>query len=262
MRAGITRAKQASISFLKKRNKKLLFRWLTPLIRLTRTAESKSFLVLFFKKELLLPVFIAIMAPIIVRADDSPEDRLRAALRQSVTEMRAAQDQASQAQAQLAQAQSDLTSTKAQLDAANAKLAELGGKQAAKPEELKALQTQLAAAQQQNAALTQGLSKFQSAVQQAQGLAREKDIDSQRAKAGLAANTKALETCKATNAHLIDVSEQVLHLYQDRSFIWVLRKSYEPLIGAAKVDLQNIVQDYDDKIRDQTYVPPPAPNTH
>jgi len=93
-------------------------------------------------------------------------------------------------------------------------------------------------------------------------LAREKDIDSQRSKAGLAANTKALETCKATNARLIDVSEQVLHLYQDRSFIWVLRKSYEPLIGAAKVDIENIVQDYDDKIRDQTYVPPPAANAH
>jgi chromosome segregation ATPase len=254
--------KEASSSFLKKRTKKLLLVWLTRGLRLARQQTSKSFLVLFFKKELLAFTCLLALVTFSARADDTPEDRLRAALRQSVTEMRAAQDQASQAQAQLAQAQSDLASTKAQLDAANAKLAELGGKQAAKPEELKALQSQLAAAQQQNALLTQGLSKFQSAVQQAQSLAREKDIDSQRAKAGLAADNKALDTCKATNARLIDVSEQVLHLYQDRSFIWVLRKSYEPLIGAAKVDLENIVQDYDDKIRDQTYVPPPVPNAH
>jgi outer membrane lipoprotein-sorting protein len=41
-------AKEGSISFLKKRNKKLLFCWPT------RTPENKSFLVLFFKKELLL----------------------------------------------------------------------------------------------------------------------------------------------------------------------------------------------------------------
>jgi chromosome segregation ATPase len=191
-------------------------------------------------------------------ADDTPEDRLRAALRQSVTEMRAAQDQAAQVQAQLTQAQTDLASTKAQLDAANAKLAELAGKTSVKPEQLRALQTSLDAAQQQNAALQQGLSRYQGAVQQAQGLARQKDAESRQAAAGLAANTKALETCKATNKKLIDVSEQVLHLYQDRGFLWVLRKSYEPLIGAAKVDLENIVQDYDDKIRDQEYIPPPA----
>jgi len=38
---------------LKKRNKKLLLFWLTRLVRLARIEESKSFLVLFFKKELL-----------------------------------------------------------------------------------------------------------------------------------------------------------------------------------------------------------------
>ncbi len=190
-----------------------------------------------------------------LHADDTPEDRLRAALRQSVTEMRAAQDQAAQAQAQLAQAQSDLAATKTQLDAANAKLA---GKSDVKPEQLQALQASLQSAQAQNTALQQGLSRYQGAVQQAQSLAREKDAQSRQAEAGLAANTRALETCKATNAKLIDVSEKVLHLYQDRGFLWVLRKSYEPIIGASKVDLENIVQDYDDKIRDQEYIPPAA----
>jgi hypothetical protein len=46
-------AKQGSISFLKKRNKKLLLAWLTRHARSVRTEASKSFLVLFFKKELL-----------------------------------------------------------------------------------------------------------------------------------------------------------------------------------------------------------------
>ena len=191
-------------------------------------------------------------------AQDTPEDRLRAALRQSVTEMRAAQDQAAQAQAQLAQVQSELAASKAQLDAANAKLAAAAGRTAVKPEQLQALQASLQSAQAQNAALQQGLSRYQGAVAQAQGVAREKDAQSRQAEAGLASNTRALETCKATNAKLIDVSEKVLHLYQDRGFLWVLRKSYEPIIGASKVDLENIVQDYDDKIRDQEYVPPAA----
>ena len=191
-------------------------------------------------------------------ADDTPEDRLRAALRQSVTEMRAAQDQAAQAQAALTQAQTDLATTKKQLDEANAKLAETAGKPAAKPEALQALQANLQAAQQQNAALQTGLQRYQGAVAQAQTIARQKDQESRQAQAGLAANTRALQTCKATNAKLIDVSEKTLHLWQDRSFLWVLRKSYEPIIGASKVDLENIVQDYDDKIRDQEYIEPAA----
>jgi hypothetical protein len=44
---------EGSISFLKKRNKKLLLCWLTWLVSSMRNAAGKSFLVLFFKKELL-----------------------------------------------------------------------------------------------------------------------------------------------------------------------------------------------------------------
>jgi len=198
---------------------------------------------------------ILIAAPAALHAEDTPEDRLRAALRQSVSEMRTAQDQAAQAQAQLAQAQSDLAATKAQLDAANAKLA-ANTKPAVKPEEVQQLQASLQAAQQQNAALQQGLSRYQGAVTQAQDIARQKDAESRQAQAGLASNTKALETCKTTNTKLIAVSEQVLNLWRDRGFLWVLRKSYEPIIGADKVTLENLVQDYDDKIRDQEYIPP------
>jgi chromosome segregation ATPase len=187
--------------------------------------------------------------------EQSNEDRLRAALRQSVQEMRAAQDQASQAQASLTQAQTDLATTKAALDAANAKLAEAQGKPAAKPEELAALQAALRQSQANTASVQQGLTKWQGAYQQAADLARTKDAESQRAVAGMTANTRALETCKATNTKLIDVAEQVLHLYETQSFRSILLKSYEPLIGSAKVELQNMVQDYDDKIRDQEYVP-------
>jgi hypothetical protein len=47
-------AKQGSISFLKKRNKKLLLRRLTRRIRLVRTAASKSFWFFFSKKNCFL----------------------------------------------------------------------------------------------------------------------------------------------------------------------------------------------------------------
>jgi hypothetical protein len=59
-KAGQGRQGQGGSSFLKKGTKKLLLCWLTRLVLPTRTEESKSFLVLFFKKELLcwsLPSF-------------------------------------------------------------------------------------------------------------------------------------------------------------------------------------------------------------
>ena len=189
-------------------------------------------------------------------AQDTPEDRLRAALKQSVTEMRAAQDESAQLQAQLTQAQTDLAALKTKFDADEAKVAQFAG--SAKPSDIKAMQAQIDAAKAENDSLQQGLTKYQDALRQAQDFARAREGESNQAAAGLKANTRALETCKATNKKLIDVAEQVLHLYQDHSFLWVLRKSYEPLVGAAKVDLENTVQDYDDKIRDQEYVPPPS----
>lgn len=187
-------------------------------------------------------------------ADDTAEARLRDALKQSVAQMRQAQDSAAAAQAQLASLQAELATAKSQLAADEAKLA--GG--TAKPEQLRALQDQLAAAGAENAQLRQSLQAFEGRVGQAQDFARAREAEAQAAQAGLVANTKALQTCKAANAKLIDVSESVLNLWRDRSFLWMLRKSYEPLVGAAKVDLENLVQDYDNKIRDQEYVPPPA----
>jgi chromosome segregation ATPase len=226
---------QGSSSFLKKRTEKLLIMLSLPAL-----------------KEEILACLVVLVATV-AQAQEAPEDRLRAALRDSVTQMRAAQDQAATAQSQLTQAQNDLAALKAKFDADEAKIAQLAG--TAKPDEVKQMKADLAAAQQQNAALQASLEKFQGAVTQAQDAARKSDSDRQIAQKGLQSNTQALQTCKAANAKLITLSEQVLHLYQDHGFLWVLRKSYEPFIGAAKVDLQNLVQDYDDKIHDQEYIP-------
>ena len=188
--------------------------------------------------------------------EQTNEDRLRDALRQSVTEMRAAQDQAAQAQADLARANADKAAIQAQLDAANAKLAENAGKPVARPADTQALQNALRAAQAQAAGQAQLNAKLQGSYQNAAELARAKDAESRQAQAVLKADAAALQTCKTTNAKLIDVAEQILHLYQSQGFRSVLLRSYEPVIGMEKVKLENMVQDYDDKIHDQEYVAP------
>jgi hypothetical protein len=76
----------------------------------------------------------------------------------------------------------------------------------------------------------------------------------------LAAADSQLGTCKTANARLIAVAQDILHLYQTRGFRALVLGSYEPVLGLRKVELENTVQDYEDKIRDQQYVPgtPPA----
>jgi chromosome segregation ATPase len=202
-------------------------------------------------------LIIALLAAALIaqqaHADESNEDRLRDALRQAVTQMRAAQDQAAQATADAQKAQNAQAAIQAQLDAANAKLA---AQPAVPPADLQHMKDALAAAQAQTAALQAGLAKWQAAYNTAAELARTKDEESQRTGAGLKADMKALDTCKAENAKLIDTAETILHLYQTQGFRSILLRSYEPLIGSAKVTLENTVQDYDDKIHDQEYVPP------
>ena len=117
------------------------------------------------------------------------------------------------------------------------------------------LQAENAAARSQIAALQQALTAaqhaYQGQAQQAVGL----DAEAKHLQAGLKSQSGALETCKTENARLMQTAESILHLYQTQDFRGLLLRSYEPFIGAAKVKLENLVQDYDDKIHDQEYVP-------
>jgi len=184
-------------------------------------------------------------------AQENVEDRMRDALRQSVTEMRAAQDQAAQAQADLAKAQADKAALQAQLDAANAKLAAAS---AIKPADLDAMKVQLQSAQQAGASEQLLNAKLQANLQSVAAAAQAKDAQSQKSAAALKATSVALDACKSANGKLIGVSEDVLHLYESQSFRSLLLKSYEPVIGLWRVKLENLIQDYDDKIQDQAYI--------
>jgi len=44
-------------------------------------------------------------------------------------------------------------------------------------------------------------------------------------------------------------------LYQSQSFRSLLLSSYEPVLGLKKVELENTIQDYEDKILEHKYRP-------
>ena len=195
--------------------------------------------------------------PLAAHAQQSTEDRMRDALRQAVTEMRAAQDASALAQSDLAKASADKAALQTQLDAANAKLASAPAASAPKPADEAALQERVRAAEAAAAQYQQLGAKLQGAYQSAAEQARAKGEESRSAAAEAKAKGNALEVCKTANGKLIGVAEEILHLYETQGFRSVLLKSYEPVLGMSRVKLENIVQDYDDKIHDQEYVAKP-----
>ncbi len=63
------------------------------------------------------------------------------------------------------------------------------------------------------------------------------------------------ETCRSLNTRLLTVAHDILHLYESQSFRALLVRSYEPLLGLWRVELENLVQDMDEKIRDLECLP-------
>jgi hypothetical protein len=179
------------------------------------------------------------------RAQDNAEARLRDALRRTTIELRGLQDSQAALQASADQAQK-------QVDALTAKLAD-AAKSAQSEQEIAQLRAALQSQQDQNKVLQSGLQRWQGAYQQAAEVARAKDAESKT----LGTRSKELDgklgVCTAANGKLIAVADDILHLYRTQDFRSLLLGSYEPLLGLKKVELQNTVQSYEDRILDQTY---------
>jgi chromosome segregation ATPase len=189
-----------------------------------------------------IPLILCLMiaVPALAQADD-------AALRKATAAMRAAQDRAAAADAALAVAQQQNQALARQLEAA---------KPGATPgEDDEALRGKLEELKQQNAELTAGLQQAQASSQQAMQAAGAEKAAAARTAAAAKSATAAVTACKDANVRMLAVGQEVLHLYESKSFISMVLKSYEPVLGLKRVALENLVQDYEDKLRDAEFFP-------
>jgi chromosome segregation ATPase len=180
-------------------------------------------------------------------AQDSPEARLRDLLRRTTTELRAAQDSQASLQALLDQEKQKTATLQKKIDDLTADEA---ARQQASAEDAARIR---AAAQAQVTALQASLKQWQDAYQKAAELARAKDAEGKSIAARATESQQQLDICSSANTRLIAVAGDILHLYQTQSFRSLLLGSYEPLLGLKKVELENTVQDYEDKIADHKY---------
>ncbi|MDB5398181.1 MAG: hypothetical protein JWQ55_199 [Rhodopila sp.] len=192
----------------------------------------------------------------------STEDKLRDALRHVTADLRAAQDNQTSLQAALDQAQKQRDLLQQQVTQLNAQVAARPA-QTAQPVQPSAADQQLReiadTLKKQNAALQDGLSHWQTAYQQAATLAQTKDAQGRQSATVAATAQRTLGVCEAKNSKLIAVANDILHLYDTHQFRSVASSSWDSMLGFKRVELQNIVQDNEDRILEQRYYPGEQP---
>ncbi len=181
-------------------------------------------------------------------AQESTEDRLREVVKKLATDLRAAQDALGPMQQKLDEATRQRDALQPQLDAARADLAQQTAAVQQDEAQIQKLQADLDAARKQDGALQAALAKWQAAYKEAAGIAQAKDAEARRLDANLKTTLATLEAAKQANAKLFAAARDILHLYQTQSFRTLLVQSYEPLLGLKRTQLENLVQDYDDRI--------------
>jgi chromosome segregation ATPase len=182
------------------------------------------------------------------------ETRLRDALRTATSQLRTLEDERVGLQARAVQAEQQAETLRAQLQAATEELKKVSAQLGDRDQALTEAGQQIAAQIEAREDLRQTLDKWKIAYDEAANVARTKEAERARLSTELAAFTKRATTCEALNAELFKVGNEILGRYAavDLSDVMALR---EPFIGVKRVELQNIVQDYQDKLLDGKVTP-------
>jgi len=189
----------------------------------------------------LLVLSLAGAGPAWAADDNGPEARLRAALKSATMRIRELEDQNAQLQAKQAAAERDKLEFTQKAAAADQALEELRKQGEAD----KAALDQAAATQRSQGA---SIAKLQDTYGKTSQALTSRDADAKRLDAVVAKLRPRLQSCETKNAQLYKIGEEVLDLY-DKQDIFDLA-SREPITKLKRVEIENAMQDYEDKMRD------------
>jgi chromosome segregation ATPase len=192
-------------------------------------------------------MLVGLAAAAVAQQQDSGENRLRTALRQATIQLREQEDQNATLQAKQAEAERSRLALQQKLDADEKELAGLRHQ----------VQTSLAAGQESADADKKSLAQWQTAYNDAANIARTRDGDAKRADAELVKLREQLRQEQEKNQQLYKLGQEILDLY-DRKDLGSLLAGSEPVTKLKRVEYENIMQDYQDKLR-ASQVAQPSP---
>jgi chromosome segregation ATPase len=183
------------------------------------------------------------------RAADQPDDqaRLRETLRSTMLQLNDAQSQLAglqAAQASAADEKKALADQVAQLTKHSAE------DQAARAKETEVLKAKLADQQAANARLQAALAQWKAAAEKSALAARATAGQRDKASASAVALERQVEDLTSKNAELFRIGSEILDRYEKFS-LGAQFLAREPFIGRARVELENQIQDYEDKMTAQ-----------
>jgi hypothetical protein len=204
--------------------------------RMSRLADLRR----AFGSALLVLMLAGAAAP--ARADnDDPTTRLRAALKTATARIRELEDQNAQLTAKQAATDRDKLEFTQKAAAADKELGALHQQTAAD----KAALDQASATQKQQG---DAIAKWQASYNQAADAARSRDADAKRLDAVVGQLRPRVQSCEAKNGELYKIGEEILGLYDKKDFFDLV--AGEPVTKLKRVELENAMQDYEDKMRD------------
>jgi chromosome segregation ATPase len=187
-------------------------------------------------------IFVAGFVPLLATAPASAqslEDRLRDQLRSTLNELHQLQDQQASLRAQKAAAEQERDALKAQLAKAQTQLAHAG---------------ESAAAKAQAQALAIEAAQYKTAADQAAGTAQQMQADRDKLQTTLADAQKRLGTCAEKNTKLLKLGNDILDAYQQFDVGEAIAAN-EPFISIHRVELENMAQDFDDRLHEGKFDP-------
>ncbi len=188
----------------------------------------------------------ALMAPALAQQNDA--ELLRRAqlqLRQSEQERNSLRAEVQRLQAQLQQNTTELSGLR--------ESAEQSGRQAA------ALQSSLSSAASKNQLAVKTLRENEEELTQlrAQSAQQQRAVDNMRvmlenSQHNIALKDELVQLCRTRNQELYSIGKQVVNLYAGRSTTEAVM-AREPLLQMQRVKMENLVQDYEDRLRQQRF---------
>lgn len=192
-------------------------------------------------RSVIILAFMVVMAlPAMKAHAQSETDRLREALRSATAQVRSLEDQRTAIQAQLAEVTRARDALKAEVDVAKAQVRKV---EADYRQAVREFNDRL---EERN----QTLEKWKEAYTEAATVARTKDSERAKFEAESKAFKASTQACTVKNKELVKVGRDLLAQY-DALTVFDSMAAQEPLLGHRRVQIQNLLQDYGDKVLNQ-----------